>query len=84
MRESVIYQEWRAEALKEGRQEGLQQGLLQLTLRQLRCKFGSLSSEVESQIRALPLNQLENLAVTLLDFTTEADLLAWLADHPAD
>ncbi|MEN9231630.1 MAG: hypothetical protein Q6L68_12055 [Thermostichus sp. DG02_5_bins_236] len=24
MRESVIYQEWRAEALKEGRQEGLQ------------------------------------------------------------
>ncbi|MFQ3583675.1 MAG: Rpn family recombination-promoting nuclease/putative transposase, partial [Cyanobacteriota bacterium] len=29
MRESVIYQEWRAEALKEGRQEGLQQGLQQ-------------------------------------------------------
>lgn len=85
MRESVIYQEWRAEALKEGRQEGLQQGLqqgeLQLTLRQLRRKFGSLSSEVESQICALPLQNLEALAEALLDFTCQSDLQAWLDDE---
>jgi predicted transposase/invertase (TIGR01784 family) len=96
MRESVIYQEWRAEALKEGRQEGLQQGIqqgleqgleqgvqlgeLQLTLRQLERKLGSLSPDLEARIRSLPLGQLENLAVALLDFAAEADLLAWLED----
>jgi hypothetical protein len=35
---------------------------------------------LEARIRSLPLGQLENLAVALLDFAAEADLLAWLED----
>ncbi|MFT0787529.1 Rpn family recombination-promoting nuclease/putative transposase [Synechococcus sp. H55.10] len=91
MRESVIYQEWRAEALREGleagRKEGLQLGLQQglqhgeatLVLRLLRRKLGSLDPALENQIWALPPSQLEALGEALLDFHSVEDLTAWLA-----
>ncbi|WP_416233596.1 DUF4351 domain-containing protein [Cronbergia sp. UHCC 0137] len=38
-----------------------------------------LSQEVRSRIESLPLEQLENLGEALLDFTSMADLDAWLS-----
>ncbi|KGF71439.1 hypothetical protein DO97_19665 [Neosynechococcus sphagnicola sy1] len=74
MQQSVIYQEWREEALQEGRQE---EGL-NLVLRQLNRRIGQISPVSESQIRALALNQLEYLGEALLDFSSAADLDTWL------
>ena len=60
---------------------GLKQGLereTNLVLRQINRRVGSISSEVETQIRELPVDQLEDLGEALLDFSSEQDLLAWL------
>jgi predicted transposase/invertase (TIGR01784 family) len=88
VRESTIYQMWRAEALKEGREEGLKQGLEQglqqeaarLTLSQLQRKLGPLPEDLSETIRRLPTEQLEGLAEALLDFQTLADLTQWLEE----
>ncbi|NJL55626.1 DUF4351 domain-containing protein, partial [bacterium] len=53
-----------------------------VTLRQLTRKFGELPEAVTAQIRALASEQMLELAESLLDFTTFADLTAWLAANP--
>ena len=53
------------------------------------CLCGPLNEATTARIHALPLEQLEALAVdavfsegvALLDFSSPADLAAWLADH---
>lgn len=52
-----------------------------MILRQLKRRFGPLVPEREARITALPLERLEDLGEALLDFTTSADLDAWLARH---
>ena len=74
MQESVIYQDIL--------QKGLQQGELAVVVRQLTRRIGTVPSEVRSQIQALPLPQLENLAEDLLDFTNLSDLVTWLEANP--
>ncbi|KGF73041.1 hypothetical protein DO97_03150 [Neosynechococcus sphagnicola sy1] len=78
MQQSVIYQEWREEALQEGRQEGRQEEGVNFVLRLLNRRIGQITPLSESQIRALALNQLESLGEALLDFSSAADLDAWL------
>jgi Domain of unknown function (DUF4351) len=39
---------------------------------------GQLSKEMLAKIEALPIDQLEQLALDLLDFTTSNDLVEWL------
>lgn len=80
MRKSVIDQEWRAEALREGLEQGLQQEATVLTLRQLRRKLGPLQEGVAETVGSLSTQQLEALAEALLEFQTPADLMAWLRD----
>jgi predicted transposase YdaD len=57
MKESVIYQEIRAEAIAEGRQEGRQEGQQNearlLLLRLLSKRFGTLSDRYQTQISNL-------------------------------
>ncbi|NJL06577.1 MAG: DUF4351 domain-containing protein, partial [Chloroflexaceae bacterium] len=65
-----------------GLEQGLEQGQGNLTLRQLTRKFGVLPEDVTAQIRALDSEQMLELAESLLDFTTFADLTAWLAENP--
>jgi predicted transposase YdaD len=78
MRESVIYQE----ILQEGEQTGEKRGILigeqAVILRQLARRVGEVSPELQSQIQALSLYQLEALADALLDFSSLADLRTWL------
>ena len=71
------------EGERQGEQRGLNQGLQQeaqsLVLRQLPRRCGQLSHEQELAVRALPLEQLEALAESLLDFDGPEALDAWLA-----
>jgi hypothetical protein len=79
--------------LDRGRQEGEARGRAlgeaTITLRLLNRRCGPLSEATTARIQALPLEQLELLAVdavfsegvALLDFSGPADLAAWLEDH---
>ena len=78
MRESVIYQEIRAEGIAEGEARGKQEGEVSFALRILRKRFGEVTQDLEKQIQTLSIEQLEDLGEALLDFTTEADLLDYL------
>jgi predicted transposase/invertase (TIGR01784 family) len=57
---------------------GIEKGQRSLILRQLNRRVGSLSAEVQTQIEALSLNQLEILSEALLDFNSLNDLSDWL------
>ncbi len=85
MRESVIYQEIRAEGkaegIAEGEAKGKQEGEASLVLRILRKRIGQVSQDLEKRIQGLSIEQLEDLGEALLDFTTEADLVNWLNCH---
>jgi len=50
-----------------------------LVVRQLKCRFGELDSNLVEQIQALGVSELEALAEGLLDFVTVADLESRLA-----
>jgi predicted transposase YdaD len=88
--QSRFYQEIIQEGREQGREQGLEQGLqrgldlglqrgeAQLIIRQLERRFGKLSANHRSLILGLSVPQLEDLGELLLDFTTIADLGAWL------
>ena len=80
MQQSVIYQEGKEEFLQEGRQEGLQREQA-LILRQLMRRIGSLAPEMQEQVQALSLAQLEFLGEALLDFAEAGDLVNWLREN---
>jgi hypothetical protein len=67
-----------------GRAEGRAEGQRDLILRQLERKVGPLASDVAQQISALAPDQLLDLSDALLDFTSSADLMDWLATQPGD
>ncbi|MBH8560734.1 DUF4351 domain-containing protein [Nostoc sp. CENA67] len=59
-------------------EEGIQQGELKIIQRQLTRRIGVITPELQQQLQRLSVTQLENLAEALLDFSNEADLIAWL------
>lgn len=70
--------------LKETRvyREIKEEGERSLILRLLTRRVGELPQQVREQIETLSLEQLENLGEALLEFTSMADLQAWLeAEH---
>ncbi len=90
MRESVIYQEWRAEALSEGRTEGRAEGRAEglqrerdLVLRLLTRRLGDLSPDVIQQVQGLPIEAVEALGEALLDFSQLNELFLWLEQQQA-
>lgn len=68
----------REEGQTAGRAKGRVEEGMELVLRQLRRRFGSLAPELEQRIRALTVEQVEGLAEALLDFAGPADLEKWL------
>lgn len=77
LQETRVYQEAKA----EGRQEGRQEGERSLLLRQLTQKFGTLSDHLVEPINTLTLEQLEALAIALLNFQQVTDLEHWLKGY---
>ncbi|BCL34425.1 Rpn family recombination-promoting nuclease/putative transposase [Nostoc sp. MS1] len=63
---------------REIKEEGREEATLNLVIRLLTKRFGELSEETRSLISGLPLPVLEDLSEALLDFTSLADLQAWL------
>ena len=71
-----------------GREEGIQQGIQQgiqkevdLALRLLVRRCGTLSIAQQEQVRSLPITELENLCEALLDFSGMEDLEVWLREN---
>ncbi|MFN7657416.1 MAG: DUF4351 domain-containing protein, partial [Dolichospermum sp.] len=67
MEESVIYQEI------------INRGKLQLIFRQLKRRIGEVSAKLESQIKELSGEKLDELSEAILDFSQPDDLVNWMA-----
>jgi hypothetical protein len=65
-------------------EQGIEQGERSLILRLLARQVGSLTPEVEAQIGALSLTQLDDLGEALLDFSSFTDLQNWLSAQQGD
>jgi hypothetical protein len=77
MQLSPLYLEKIHAAEQVGRQDGKQT----LILRLLNKRLGTVSSEVETRVKALSLAMLEELFDAALDFTQMNDLMMWLDEH---
>jgi Domain of unknown function (DUF4351) len=63
---------------EKGNVRGRQDEAQGLILHQLNRRVGSVSIDLATRIKALPLAQLEELGEVLLDFSQMNDLVAWL------
>ena len=79
MRESVIYQDILAEGEVKGKTQGRVEEAKGLVIRLLTRKLGNVSPKQLAKIEALPLERVESLGEDLLDFSSIADLEAWLS-----
>ena len=71
----------RRQGRQEGRRQGRQQGEIELVLRLLKRRLGSLTAAQEEAVRILKLRRIEALGEALLDFNSRADLDYWLQAH---
>ncbi|HEX5084435.1 MAG TPA: DUF4351 domain-containing protein [Blastocatellia bacterium] len=67
---------------RRGIRKGIRIGAAEMALRQLQQRFGALDDAAHAHIGALPIEQLEELSVALLDFSSLQDLEDWLQRHP--
>ncbi len=74
--------EGREEGHPQGRQEGLAEGrrdeCLRLPVRQLQRRLGPQDTTIQAGLDVLSTERLEALAEALLDFTSIAEVRAWL------
>lgn len=63
------------------RQHDGREGQTALILRLLRRRLGEVEPSLIAQIRRLSIEQLESLGEALLDFSEQADLVAWLEEQ---
>jgi flagellar biosynthesis/type III secretory pathway protein FliH len=68
---------------EEGKQEGRQEGKEELVARLIQRRLGAVSPQLLEQLAHLSSEQLNELGVALLDFTTAADLETWLSRYTA-
>jgi predicted transposase YdaD len=80
LEETRAYKELVAVGEAKGRQEGRQREE-RLILRLLHRCIGPVSAAQQARIAALPIEQLEDLGESLLDFAGPNDLNAWLGQH---
>ena len=77
----TLYEEWRNQAIQEGRQEGRQEEQSRqrsLILRLLTRRVGVLPDEWSDRVRSLSMEQIELLGEALLDFQGAEDFRVWL------
>jgi hypothetical protein len=78
----AVLTSWTEEGIERGIETGIERGAQRersLVLRLLVRRVGTLPTAIQTQVEALPLDQLEILGEALLDFTGLADLENWLA-----
>jgi len=64
--------------------QGREAGRLELLLRQLTRRWGSLGADTRARVQQFGATQLLDLADALLDFSSADDLEQWLASHTPD
>jgi hypothetical protein len=69
-----LYEQDRERAIQEGNLQGEQR----LVMRLLNRRIGEIDSSLIEQVQGLSIEQLESLGEALLDFSSIADLEAWL------
>ena len=79
--EEIGREEGLAEGLVAGQAKGRTEGQRALVLRLLTRKVGPLTPELQARITALDPEALLTLSEALLDFTSMADLIAWLTEQ---
>ncbi len=79
---TVIEEEQKMEYITSTEWRGIKKGTIGTALRLLQRRFGLLDETTQSHIRALPLEQAEELTDALLDFSSLVDLKVWLQQHP--
>lgn len=70
--------------MEQGKQEEFERGVIrekELILRLIKRKLGEISSELETQVKALNINDVEVLGEALFDFDTVEDLMVWLSNQ---
>jgi len=84
LKKTRYYQEVKEEIQEELEQEvkeKVREETLQLVKRLLQRRTGAVNQQLQQRINQLSVEQLENLAVALLDFSNEADLVTWLGNN---
>lgn len=74
LEETRVYQEANADGKLEGERS--------LVLRLLARRVGNISPDLQIQVQALSLPQVESLGEALLDFSAQTDLVQWLQNNP--
>ena len=67
--------EGKAKGLAEGKAEGLAEGIAKALIRVLQTKFGSISSEIQSKIMKMDIEQLDSLLTKALDATSIDEII---------
>jgi hypothetical protein len=73
---------WMERGIERGMERGMERGAERetaLVLRQLVRQLKTVSPSLEEKIRQLPIEQVEVLGEALFDFSSETDLVTWLA-----
>jgi hypothetical protein len=78
---STAYLEWEQKTLEEGRVEGRVEGEQKLVIQLLNHRIGEIEPALIEQVRQLSVEQMEQLALALMDFSTMADLRQWLQNR---
>jgi predicted transposase/invertase (TIGR01784 family) len=76
-----VREEVKEEVREEVKEEVRQTQTLEVAMRQLRRRIGDVDRQLQERISQLSVEQLENLAEALLDFTTQEDLATWLRSN---
>lgn len=66
--------------------KGIEQGIdreKELIIRQIKRKFGNIDQDLQSQIKALKIEDVENLGEDLFDLTSIDHLKQWLNNLPS-
>ncbi|MGH9844873.1 MAG: DUF4351 domain-containing protein [Blastocatellia bacterium] len=72
-----------AKGIIEGEKKGKIEGKIEVMLKQLNRQVGELSATTHKRIARLSASQLDQLALALIDFKSQADLNKWLKAHAA-
>jgi hypothetical protein len=73
MQESLMYQ--------KNLQKGAKQSKLGTLIRQLSRQFRTIYPELQEQLQALSIEQLDDLSYALFDFSTISNLATWLQNQ---
>ena len=83
-----IVTSWMEKGIEQGIEQGVKQGkqneALSLVRRMLFKRLGPLEQGMEARVAGLSVEQLEELAESLLDFTVPSHLTGWLAAHASE